>query len=195
MPDGDYLVWGAGGKWRKLANLLKAHASEVRVEDALASAVANSIRASGGVPEFTDVVERVRQAAAGDGEVVVATRPGTCGSVLGRLLDEVAPSLVAAMQRDLKLVSPVMATELVAEKFLRRIAEAGLDQMLPALVANGYTMAQLRDLFSSLPSSTPMVALRSRFIKHPSGAGLVAPRRRTEAKPLGELIDTGLDDL
>lgn len=195
MPDGDYLVWRAGGKWRKVANLLKAHASSIKVEDALASAVANSIRASGGIPEFADVVDRVRYAATGDGEIVTATRPGARGSVLGRLLDEVAPPLVAAMQRDLKLVSPVAATELVAERFLSRVAEAGLDQMLPTLVANGYTMAQLRTLFANLPSSPPMAALRGRFIRRPSGEGLVAPRRRIAAKPLGELIVTGLDDL
>ncbi|MDS0137554.1 MULTISPECIES: hypothetical protein [unclassified Amycolatopsis] len=194
MPDGDYLAWRVGGKWRKVANLLKAHASSIKVEDALAAAVANSIRASGGIPEFADVVDRVRHAASGGGEIT-ATRPGTPGSVLGRLLDEVAPTLVEAMQRDLKLVSPVAATELAAERFLTRIAEAGLDQMLPTLVANGYTMAQLRNLFTILPSSPPMAALRGRFIKHPSGEGLVAPRRRMTAKPLGELIVTGLDDL
>lgn len=196
MPDGDYLAWRAGGKWRKLANLLKSRATSVEIEDALVSAVANSIRASGGVPKFADVVDQVRQVAAAGGETVVAARSASRDGVMGRLLDEVAPALVAMMQRDMRLVSPTAATELVAERFLTRIAEAGLDHMLPALVTNGgYTLTQLRDLFTRLPSSAPMTALRDRFIRHPSGEGLRAPRRRTTARPLGELLNTGLDDL
>jgi hypothetical protein len=198
MPDGDYLAWRAGARWRKVANLLKSGASSVEIEDALASAVANSIRASGGVPRFSAVVDTVRQAAAiGDGQSAVIAIPSSSrDGVVGRLLDEAARALVATMQTGMNLVSPMAATELLADRLLDRIAMAGLDHMVPELIAEGhYTMPQLRELLARLSDSKPMATLRDRFIRHPSGEGLRAPARRTPAKPLGELLNTGLDDL
>ncbi|MET8845942.1 hypothetical protein [Amycolatopsis sp. NPDC004625] len=107
-----------------------------------------------------------------------------------------APTLTIAMHRDMQLSSPITATELLAERFLSRVAGAGLDHMLPTLVADGsYTMVQLRDLFARLSYSAPMAELRDRFIRHPSGNGLRTPNRRTAVKPLRELVDTGLEAL
>jgi hypothetical protein len=103
---------------------------------------------------------------------------------------------VATIQEHMNLVSPIAAAELLAERLLSRIAKAGLDHMLPDLVADGlYTMPQLHELFTSLSRSKPMATLRDRFIQHPSGDGLRAPNRRTPAKPPEELLHTGLDDL
>ena len=196
MPDGDYLAWRAGIKWRKVANLLKSGASSVEIEDAVASAVANSIRASGGIPKFPEVADSVRQAATDGDESIVAATFSSDRGVMGRLLDEVVQALVATMQEGMNLVSPTAATEVLAHRLLGRIAEAGLDHMVPELVADGrYTMPQLRELFTGLSNSKPMATLRDRFIRHPSGEGLRAPDRRTPAKPLGELLNTGLDDL
>ncbi|MFD7656002.1 hypothetical protein ACFV4N_18675 [Actinosynnema sp. NPDC059797] len=181
-----------------MANLLRSGAPLMEVEDALASAVANSIRRSGGVPRFSAVAEGVRQAAAvgGDGHVVAAIPTCSPDGVVGRLLDEAARTLVTTMQAGMNLVSPKSATELLADRLLDRIAKAGLDHMVPALIAEGhYTMSQLRELLANLSGSKPMADLRDRFIRHPSGEGLRAPDRRTAAKPLDELLNTGLDDL
>ncbi|HEX6339924.1 hypothetical protein [Umezawaea sp.] len=197
MPDGDYLAWRAGGKWRKVANLLKAGASSTEVEDAMVAAIADSIRASGGVPQLAEVAESVRLAAVQDShEALVQIPMQSRAGVMGRLLDEVAPALASSMQERMNLVSPDTATEALAERLLERVAGAGLDHMLPTLIADGYyTMAQLRDLFTSLSKSPPMAALRDRFIRHPTGEGLRAPDRRSPTKPLEELLRTGLDDL
>ncbi|MFT7840681.1 hypothetical protein Q5530_31450 [Saccharothrix sp. BKS2] len=194
MPDGDYLAWRAGAKWRKVANLLKSGASTVEVEDAVVSAVAKFIRAAGGVPDLHAVAGGITEAGAagyGGGEVVV-DRPSASGGVLGRLLDEV----VATMQAGMNLVSPTAAAEALAEKLLRRVAEAGLDHIVPLLIAEGqFTMVELRNLINELCQSRPMALLRDRLVRRPSGEGLRAPDRRTSVKPMGELMDTGLDDL
>jgi hypothetical protein len=194
MPDGDYLVWRAGAKWRKVANLLRSGASSVEVEDAVVSAVAKSIRSSGGVPELHTVAGRIAEAGAAEGGVgdVVVDRSSSSAGVLGRLLDDV----VATMQAGMKLVSPTAATEAVAGILVRRVAEAGLDHMVPSLIAEGrFTMVELRNLINDLCRSRPMTLLRDRLVRHPSGEGLRAPDRRTAVKPMGELMDTGLDDL
>lgn len=189
MPDGDYLVWRAGAKWRKVANLLRSGASPTEVEDAVASAVAKSIRSAGGVPDLHAVAGRIADAAKGD---LAANRSSASTGVLGRLLDEV----VATMQAGMKLVSPTAATEVVAGILVRRVAEAGLDHMVPSLIAEGhFTMVELRKLINDLCRSYPMVLLGGRLVRHPSGEGLRAPDRRTAVKPMGELMDTGLDDL
>jgi hypothetical protein len=196
MPDGDYLAWRAGRKWVKVANLLKCSASSVEIEDAVASAVANSIRASGGVPQFPAVMDSVQQAAEDGSDKSVAIPSSSGDGVVGRLLDEVAHALVTTMQTGMHLVSPVSATELVARRLLNRVAMAGLDHMLPGLIGEGhFTMTELRALVVRLVDSPPMATLRDRFIRRPSGEGLRAPDRRTPAKPMAELLHTGLDDL
>lgn len=197
MPDGDYLVWNAGGKWRKVHNLLRSGAPVVQIEDAVASAVASTIRVSGGVEELAAVADSIRQAAADDGEPAFEiARQASRAGMIGRLLDEVAPALVETMHDRLKLVSPVEATEVLAGRLVERIAEAGLDQLVPKLVADGrFTMTQLRELFVKLARSTQLAVLSDRFVRHPTGEGLLAPKRRTERKPLDKLIETGLDDL
>lgn len=196
MPDGDYLRWRAGSKWRKVANLLKSGSSSIQIEDAVASAVAHSIRVSGGAPQFSDVVDGVCRAASAGDHVSPSVVSSRQDGIVGRLLDDVAQAVVATMQSGMNLVSPVAATELVARRLLARVAMAGLDHVLPDLIGEGhFTMVELRRLLIRLVDSEPMAVLRNRFIQHPSGEGLRAPDRRTPVKPMRELIGTGLDDL
>ena len=199
MPDGDYLAWKLGGKWRKVANLMKSRASMLEVQDAVASAVASTIRSSGGVPQFTAVVDKVCMVASGGGAVdeqfTAIGRPVE-GGVVGRLLEDVAQGLALTLQANMNLVSPKTASELLARRFLARIAGAGLDLVLPKLVGEEiYTMVELRSLLRQTVDSQPMDKLTDRLIQHPTGEGLRAPNKRTAVKPMHELIDTDLGDL
>jgi hypothetical protein len=198
MPDGDYLAWRAGGKWRKVANLMKSQAPMIEIEDAVASAVANSIRSSGGVPQFQAVVDRVCGQASNEepSHDIGASTSASPGGVLGRVLDEVAQALATTMQTTMNLVSPAAAAKLLARRLLARIAVAGLDHAVPALVSEGrFTAAELRAFMHQLTNSPPMTRLVDRFLDHPSGVGLRAPDRRTAIKPMDELMDTNLDEL
>jgi hypothetical protein len=170
----------------------------IEIEDAVASAVANSIRSSGGVPQFQAVVDRVCGQASSGAPVddLGASALVPPGGVVGRVLDEVAQALATTMQTTMNLVSPAAAAKLLARRLLARVAVAGLDHAVPALVSEGhFTAAELRAFLRQVTDSPPMAKLVDRFLDHPSGEGLRAPDRRTVAKPMDELMDTDLDEL
>ncbi|MFD0206371.1 MULTISPECIES: hypothetical protein [Saccharothrix] len=197
MPDGDYLVWRVGAKWRKLYNLLKSGAPAVQAEDAFVSALADTVRVLGGVPNLHAVAAQLcaRSGSGAESRRVVAVSRTAEGAVLRRLLDEVAQPLAARMQLETNLTSPRAAADLLAARFLRRVAKACLDQLVPGLVTAGRSMADLRVEFKSLYETPLMDDLSDRLVRRPTGEGLRAPDRRTSVKPLRELLDTGLDDL
>ncbi|SFQ53766.1 hypothetical protein [Amycolatopsis rubida] len=100
MPDGDYIAWHAAAKWRKLANLLKSGASDIEIEDSAASAVAKTIRASGGVPDFAAAAQQVFAAVAVDSAVVA--RPKPSATVVDRMLSDSIQALAVRLQNSMQ---------------------------------------------------------------------------------------------
>lgn len=194
MPDGDYIAWHAAAKWRKLANLLKSGASDIEIEDSAATAVAKTIRASGGVPDFAAAAQQVFAAVSVDSAVVA--RPKASATVVDRMLSDSIQALAVRLQNSMQLVSPAQAAQLLARQMIGRIVAAGIDHDVPALVGKGhFTAGELRTVLRRMVDSTPMKELANRWLAHPTGAGLKAPNRRTAAKPLDELLGTALDEL
>lgn len=188
MPDGDYLAWHAGGKWRVVTNLMQSRAPLPEIQDAMASATAKTLRDSHGAPKFYTEVERLIHGTPAIPRQRVLGTPSE--SVISNLLTRLTDSLAASMQRSMQLTSPETAARQLAEIFLRNIAASGIEHALPELTSGGHLSAiEIQDLIRSWSGSGPFGRLVDRFLKDPKSSHLRTPNRLTPRKSTEDLMD------
>src|SRR3954468_21723810 len=113
MPDDDRFGLRINRAWRRVRESLARQDPLERTEDAVASAVAMSLRRSGGVPDLADIAAEMQERAINDKPVGAHPREhgGYTSRVLTRLAQEAAATLAETYKSELKLISPGKAAE------------------------------------------------------------------------------------
>jgi len=198
MPDDDRFSRHLTPAWRKVLRSLQGHDPAERIADAVAQALAATVRTVQGVPSLPGLAERMREAAAGGSSF---RRDVTAGAPNGshvptEIAEQAAAVLAATMQRELALVSPGQAAMLLARRVLADLAyHYGFDRMVRQLVNKEYTATELRAVMAEVVAGEQVSRLATRFLSRPSGDGLRAPPRRLRKRPLADLLGVDLEAL
>jgi hypothetical protein len=194
MPDDDRFSKYLTPAWRKVLSSLQGHDSAERVGDAVARALAATVRAVHGVPSLPGLTDRMLEAAR-QGQSL-QQRTAARGHVPTEIAEQAAAVLATTMQRELALVSPGQAAVLLAQRVLADFAyHYGFDRMVRRLLNEEYTAAELRAVMTDVLNGEQVSRLATRFLSRPSGDGLRAPSRRLRKLPLGEILSADLDAL
>lgn len=199
MPDDDRFPRYLSPPWKKVMRCLRRRQSAEEAANAVASAVAATIRDVHGVPELAAIAARMQQDAA-TGAAVQSRLPGSAQAqshVPTDVAERAAAGFAVTMQSELALVSSAHAALLLARRVVEGLAyHYGLDRIAPLLAADGvYGTRELQGLFTEILASDQISKLAKSLLKRPSGEGLRAPARRRVRRPLEELISTPLGEL
>lgn len=199
MPDDDRIPRNLTGKWNKVLRCLRNRLPTVDTTDAVASAIAETIRDEHGVPDLPVIAARMQQAVAA-GASVHSRIPGSGRArvhVPTDVAERAAAGFAATMQSELALVSPAQAAFLLARRVVAGLANAyGLDRIVPLLAAEGsYTTGELQRLFTEILASDQVSKLAKYLLKRPTGEGLRAPRRRRARRQTSDLLNTPIGEL
>ena len=199
MPDDDRFPQYLSPSWKKVLRCLRRRRPADDTTNAVASAIAATIRDVHGVPELPAIAARMQQDAAA-GAAVQSRLPGsaqTRSHVPTDVAERAAAGFAATMQSELALVSPAHAAMLLARRVVEGLAyHYGLDRIAPLLAADGvYNTRELRGLFSEILASDQISKLAKSLLMRPTGEGLRAPARRRARRPLEELINTPIGEL
>lgn len=199
MPDDDRIPRKVTGKWNKVLRCLRNRLPAEDTTDAVASAIAETIRDVHGVPDLPVIAVRMRQAATA-GTAVHSCVPGSERArthVPTDVAERAAAGFAATMQSELALVSPAQAAFLLARRVVAGLAYSyGLDRIAPLLAAEGsYTTAELQGLFNEILASEQVSRLAKYLLKRPTGQGLRAPRRQRARRQTRDLLNTPIAEL
>jgi hypothetical protein len=199
MPDDDRIPGYLTARWRKVLRCLQDRESVERTADAVAGALAATLRIAHGVPGIQGIASQMQEAAA----IGTVTRSRVPDSAEARwhaptdIAERAAAALVATMPEELALVSPGEAALILARRLLADLAcHYGLDRMAPLLTAEGtYDAGELQSLLAEILASEQVSKLAKRLLARPNGAGLRAPRRRRLRLPLEDLLHADLAEV
>jgi hypothetical protein len=199
MPDDDRIPRSLTGKWNKVLRCLRNRLPKEDTTDAVASAIAETIRYVHGVPDLPVIAARMQQAATA-GAAVHSRIPGSERArmhVPTDVAERAAAGFAATMQSELALVSPAQAAFLLARRIIDGLAYSyGLDRIAPLLAAEGsYTIAELQDLFNEILASEQVSKLAKYLLKRPTGQGLRAPRRQRPRRQTRDLLNIPIAEL
>jgi hypothetical protein len=195
MPDDDRFPRYLSPAWRKVLHCLQGHDSAERVGDAVTKALAATIRAIHGIPSLPSLAEKMREAGSG-GDPLRFDSPAGREHVPTKIAERAAAALAMTMQRELALVSPADATQLLAGRVVKDLAcHCGFDRMVQVLPRESYGHGDLRAVMTAALTGDPIAKLAARFASRPTGEGLRAPARREPKQALADLLDTDLDSL
>ena len=198
MPDDDRFSWHLTPAWRKVLRGLQGNDPAERIADAVAQALAATVRTVQGVPSLPCLAERMLEAGADGSSLrrgITAGAPNG-GHVPTEIAEQAAAVLAATMQRELALVSPDQAAMMLARRVLADLAyHYGFDRMVRQLLNKEYTATELRAVMAEVVAGEQVSRLAARFLSRPSGEGLRAPSRRLRKLPLADLIDVDLEAL
>lgn len=170
MPDDDRIPKTITAPWKKVLRCLRNRRPADETTDAVATALAATVRGAHGVPGLSDIALHMREVAA-DGAVTASHVPGS-----------------AVARRHV----PTDIAELAELAY-----HYGLDRIGPLLAAEGiYGTRELQHLFSKILASDQISKLAKRLVARPTGEGLRAPdRQRRTRRPLEEFINTPITEL
>jgi hypothetical protein len=200
MPDDDRIPTSLTAPWKRVLRYLRGQRPVEETADAVASAMAATLRNVHGVPGLPEIAHRMQEAAAG-GTAGHSRVPGSADArrhVPTDVAERAAAGFAATMSSELALVSPAAAALMLARRVIAGLAyHYGLDRIGPLLAAEGvYSTHELQDLFSEILASDQVSKLAKRLIARPTGEGLRAPdRRRRVRKSLEDFINTPIADL
>jgi hypothetical protein len=198
MPDDDRFSRHLTPAWRKVLRSLQGHDPAERVADAVALALAATVRTVHGVPSLPGLAERMLEAASGGGSLRRGATAGAPGGshVPTQIAEQAAAVLAVTMQRELALVSPGQAAMLLARRVLADLAHHyGFDRMVRQLLNKEYTATELRAVMAEVVAGDQVSRLATRFLSRPSGEGLRAPPRQFRKRPLADLLSVDLEAL
>jgi hypothetical protein len=198
MPDDDRIPRYLTASWRKVFRCLQGRESVERTADAVARALAATMRSAHGVPELQSIAAQMQDSAASAGAQSRVSGSGEARRhVPTDIAERAAAALAATMPEVLALVSPDQAALMLAERVLADLAyHYGLDRMAPLLAAEGtYDTNELQALLAEILASEQISKLAKRLLTRPNGAGLRAPRRRRLRIPLEDLLDADLKEI
>jgi hypothetical protein len=200
MPDDDRIPTSLTAPWKKVLRCLRSRRPAEETTDAVAAAMAATLRDVHGVPGLPDIALRMQEAAA-RGAAGQSRVPGSADArchVPTDVAERAAAGFAATMRSELALVSPGTATLLLAKRVVAGLAyHYGLDRIGPLLAAEGvYSTRELQDLFREVLASDQISKLAKRLLARPTGEGLRAPdRRRRVRRPLEDFINTPIAEL
>jgi hypothetical protein len=198
MPDDDRFSKYLTPAWRKVLSSLQGHDSAERVADAVAQALAATVRTVHGVPSLPSLTDRMLEAARQGQSLQQGTAASGAarGHVPTEIAEQAAAVLATTMQRELALVSPGQAAILLARRVLADLAyHYGFDRMVRRLLNEEYTATELRAVMTEVLDGEQVSRLATRFLSRPSGDGLRAPSRQLRKPPLGEILSADLETL
>lgn len=200
MPDDDRVPTSLTAPWKRVLRCLKGHRPVEETTDAVASAMAATLRDVHGVPRLPEIACRMREAAIGEpaGRSRVPGSADVRRHVPTDVAERAAAGFAATMRSELALVSPSTAALMLARRVIAGLAyHYGLDRIGPLLAAEGaYSTRELQDLFSEILASDQISKLAKRLLARPTGEGLRAPNRRQRARrPLEEFMSTPIGEL
>jgi hypothetical protein len=198
MPDDDRFSRYLTPAWRKVLRSLQGHAPAERVADAVAQALAATVRTVHGVPSLPGLAERMLEAASAGNSLRRGATAGAPDSshVPTQIAERAATVLAATMQRELALVSPDQAALMLARRVLADLAHHyGFDRMVRQLLNKEYSTTELRAVMAEVVAGEQVSRLATRFLSRPSGEGLRAPPRQFRKRPLAELLSVDLEAL
>ena len=195
MPDDDRFPRYLTPAWRKVLVSLQGHDAPDRVRDVMTQALAATVRAVHGVPSLPDLAARMREAAV-HGRPLDRVPISDGRHVPTEIAEQIAAGLAVSMQRELALVSPAQAANLLAQRLLTGFAyHYGFDRMVQILVKDTYTIRDLRAIMTDALSGEQVTRLAARFVARPTGDGLRAPARQARRRLLPELLTMDLEAL
>jgi hypothetical protein len=200
MPDDDRIPKTITAPWKKVLRCLRNRRPADEATDAVATALAATIRGAHGVPGLSDIALHMREVAA-NGAVSASHAPGSAVArrhVPTDVAERAAAGIAATMQSELALVSPGAATLMLARRVVAELAyHYGLDRIGPLLASEGiYGTHELQHLFSEILASDQVSKLAKRLVARPTGEGLRAPeRQRRTRRALEEFINTPITEL
>lgn len=199
MPDDDRIPGYLTAPWRKVFRCLQGREPAERTADAVACALAATLRTVHGVPGLEGITAQMQEAGAGGivGQSRVPDSEEARRHVPTDIAERAAAALAATMPEVLALVSPDQAALMLAERVVADLAyHYGLDRIAPLLVAEGaYDSSELHGLLAEILGSEQISKLAKRLLARPSGTGLRAPRRRRSRIPLEDLLDADLAEV
>ena len=200
MPDDDRIPRTITAPWKKVLRCLRNRRPADETTDAVATALAATIRGAHGVPGLPDIALHMQEVAANEA-VSGSHLPGSADArrhVPTDVAERAAAGFAATMQSELALVSPAAATLMLAKRVIAGLAyHYGLDRIGPLLAAEGvYGTHELQDLFSEILASDQISKLAKRLVARPTGEGLRAPdRQRRTRRSLEEIINMPIAEL
>jgi hypothetical protein len=200
MPDDDRIPTSLTAPWKRVLRCLQGHRPVEETADAVASAIAATLRDVRGVSRLPEITHRMREVAA-SGSVDRSRVPGSTDAqrhVPTDVAERAAAGFAATMRSELALVSPAAAALLLAKRVVAGLAyHYGLDRIGPLLAAEGvYSTRELQNLFNEILASDQISKLAKRLIARPTGEGLRAPnRRRRVRRSLEDFINTPIAEL
>lgn len=195
MPDDDRFPRYLSPAWRKVLRCVQGHDPAERVGDAVAKALAATIRTVHGIPSLPTLAEKMREAAL-KGDSLRFGSPAGREHVPTKIAERAAATLAVTMQRELALVSPADAALLLARRVVNDLAyHYGFDRMVQALPQDSYGYGDLRAVMTAALTGDPMAKLAARLASRPTGKGLRAPARREPKRALADLLNADLESL
>jgi hypothetical protein len=198
MPDDDRIPRHLTGSWRKVLRCLSGRETAERTADVVTSALAETLRATKGVPGLRDIAAQMREAAAtGRANASRIPAPGDRHHVPTDVAERAAAALAACMPGELALVSPAEAALRLARRLLEDLAfHYGFDRMAPLLLRDGtYAPGELRSLLAEILASEQVSKLAKRLLAHPNGSGLVTPPRQRRSAGTEGILHTSLTEI
>lgn len=200
MPDDDRIPRRMTAAWLKVMRCLRSGRPTAEAADAVASALAATLRDVHGVPGLPEIAVRMQEAAV-SGAVIESRVPGSGDArrhVPTDVAERAAAGFAATMRSELALVSPAQATLLLGRRVIANLAyHYGLDRIGLLLAADGvYSTRELQDLFTEILASDQVSKLTKRWLARPDGVGLRAPARQRRGRmSLEDLVNTPIVDL
>lgn len=200
MPDDDRIPKSLTAPWKKVLRHLRSRRPADETTDAVAAAMAATLRDVHGVPGLPDIARHMQEAAA-TGAVAQSHVPGSADArrhLPTDVAERAAAGFAATMHAELALVSPGAAAMMLAKRVIEGLAyHYGLDRIGPLLAAEGAcTTRELQDLFSEILASDQISKLAKCLLARPTGEGLRAPdRRRRVRRSLEDFINTPITEL
>jgi hypothetical protein len=200
MPDDDRIPKTLTAPWKKVLRCLRNRRPADETTDAVATALAATLRGVHGVPGLPDIALRMQEVAANEAVGVsrVSASADARRHVPTDVAERAAAGFAATMRSELALVSPGTAALMLAKRVIAGLAyHYGLDRIGPLIAAEGvYGTRELQDLFSEILSSDQISTLAKRLVARPTGQGLRAPdRQRPTRRPLEDIINMPIAEL
>jgi len=196
MPDVDVINRALPPSWRRPANLVRSHASPRTVGDAIVTALAETLRRTGGCPGLARLVQGAHRAASGGdraaldvaADQVLAAARGARAFHHVQTAVEVTRAMVGT--GELTGLTAEEVADRIALAFLHRLVRMYLlDRVAPAVMQEtALSAGKALTYMDECLSNANLAALARRLLLHEDGQNLRAPARRAPRRSTADLL-------
>lgn len=195
VPDDDRIPWRLPKGWQRVARALRQGQSPETVTDSAITALACSLRSTGGIPALPDVADCLSESVASGARSI--TWPATAMQQANlndlSMWRRAQVMLITHGEALAQLPKQELQTLLALETIKSIARRDGFDRIVPPLIAEAEV--NIPDMYHKIDEclhSEQMKRLAARLVRRPEGSTLKAPPRITKKEPTAELIGVNL---